>query len=409
MELVFDVVSAQQFAPGLLTSKSFKKSGGVIGRGEDCDWAIPDSKRILSSRHAQVSYSDGHFYLTDTSSNGIQLKDSGASLRRGEPLRIQHGDVYCLGEVEIRARLLQDPAQFEEQIGRSQPAGSIIPDDAFLDLDPIAALEQRPRGYSNLDEFAGLVQEPEEEFERSQYARIDMESLLLPELVEAAVEAPKAARVVEAPAQPRPVMAAAEPHGANFWQQFGDALGVSLDDLDASAREALALSAARLLKQSVAGLQQSLRTRGELKNELRLALTTVQSAGNNPLKHSADAGEALNSLLRGSKPGQLSAEQAVGRAFRDLQAHQVALFAASRAATQSLFQQFAPEQLCLRFEQQRKPLLATAGSRWRAYQRQYRLLEQDDDWSQRLFARDFAKTYEEQVRLIATLNTDFQE
>ena len=83
--------------------------------------------------------------------------------------------------------------------------------------------------------------------------------------------------------------------------------------------------------------------------------------------------------------------------------------AASRAATHSLFQQFSPEQLGLRFEQQRKPLLATAGSRWRAYQRQYRQLEQDDDWSQRLFARDFAKTYEEQVRLIATLNTDFQE
>lgn len=407
MELVFDVVSAQQFAPGLLTSKSFKKAGGVIGRSEECDWSIPDSKRVISSRHAQVSYSDGYFYLTDTSSNGIQLKDSGASLRKGEPQRIEHGDVYCLGEVEIRARLLQDPAQFEEQIGRSQPAGSIIPDDAFLDLDPIAALEQRPRGYSALDEFAGLVQEPAEQFERSQYARVDMESLLLPQLVEEAVEAPLASRVEPAPAPPR--LTAAEPQSAAFWQQFGEALGVPLDDLDEAARAALAVQAARLLKQSIGGLQQSLRTRSELKNELRLALTTVQSAGNNPLKHSADASEALTGLLRGNKPGQLSAEQAVGRAYRDLQAHQVALFAASRAATHSLFQQFSPEQLGLRFEQQRKPLLATAGSRWRAYQRQYRQLEQDDDWSQRLFARDFAKTYEEQVRLIATLNTDFQE
>ena len=35
MELVFDIVSAQQYAPGLLTSKSFKKAGGVIGRGEE--------------------------------------------------------------------------------------------------------------------------------------------------------------------------------------------------------------------------------------------------------------------------------------------------------------------------------------------------------------------------------------
>ena len=35
-------------------------------------------------------------------------------------------------------------------------------------------------------------------------------------------------------------------------------------------------------------------------------------------------------------------------------------------------------------------------------------LAQNDDWSDRLFARDFASAYEEQVRLIATLNTDLQ-
>ncbi len=405
MELVFDIVSAQQYAPGLLTSKSFKKAGGVIGRGEDCDWAIPDSKRILSGRHAQVSYVDGHFYLTDTSSNGVTLKDSGARLPKGEPQRIEHGNVYCLGELEIRARVLQDPAQFEDSIGQVQHAGSIIPDDAFLDLDPIAALQQRPRGYSQLDEFAGLVQAPEEEQARTQYARIDMESLLLPELVADAAPEPVVTPRPQPRAMPIPV---AEPLAEGFWQRFGEALGVKLDDLDAEAREALAVQAARLLKQSVAGLQQSLRTRSELKNELRLALTTVQSAGNNPLKQVGDAGEALTALLRGNKPGALPAEQAVGRAYRDLQAHQVALYAASRTAVQGLFEQFAPEQLCLRFEQERKPLLATSGSRWRAYQRHFRALQKDDDWSQRLFARDFAKTYEEQVRLIATLNTDYQ-
>lgn len=262
MELVFDIVSAQQYAPGLLTSKSFKKAGGVIGRGEDCDWAIPDSKRILSGRHAQVSYVDGHFYLTDTSSNGVTLKDSGARLPKGEPQRIEHGNVYCLGELEIRARVLQDPAQFEDSIGQVQHAGSIIPDDAFLDLDPIAALQQRPRGYSQLDEFAGLVQAPEEEQARTQYARIDMESLLLPELVAEATPEP----VVTPRPQPRAIpVAVAEPLADGFWQRFGDALGVKLDDLDAEAREALAVQAARLLKQSVAGLQQSLRTRSELK------------------------------------------------------------------------------------------------------------------------------------------------
>ncbi|MCY1522571.1 type VI secretion system FHA domain protein [compost metagenome] len=403
MELVFDIVSAQQFTPGLPTSKTFKKAGGVIGRGEDCDWSIPDRSRILSNRHAQVSYRDGHFYLTDTSSNGVRLKDSAAQLPRGEPQRIEHGTVYCLGELEIRARLIQDPAQFEAHIGQREPAGSIIPDDAFLALDPIAALEQRPRGYTGADEFGGLLQPTEEDFERSEYARIDLHSLPVPELV----EAPRAAWV-DMPQSP-PAVTPREPLSPVFWQRFGEALGVRLDDLDEAAREALALQAARLLKHSVAGLQQSLRTRSELKNELRLALTTVQSAGNNPLKHTADSSEALTALLRGGKPGALSAEQTISRSFRDLQAHQVALLAASRAAVKGMFEQLSPEQLSLRFEREgRKPLIATAGSRWRAYRRLHSALGQNDDWSDRLFARDFANTYEEQVRLIATLNNDVQ-
>ena len=37
MELVFDMVGAQQFVPGLLTTKTFKQAGGVIGRAEGCD------------------------------------------------------------------------------------------------------------------------------------------------------------------------------------------------------------------------------------------------------------------------------------------------------------------------------------------------------------------------------------
>ena len=44
---------------------------------------------------------------------------------------------------------------------------------------------------------------------------------------------------------------------------------------------------------------QSLRTRSELKNELRLAQTTVQDTGKNPLKFAVDASEALGILLQG--------------------------------------------------------------------------------------------------------------
>ncbi|RON74718.1 hypothetical protein BK635_27485 [Pseudomonas chlororaphis] len=396
MELVFEMLNTKQFVPTELSSKTFKQAGGVIGRGEDCDWIIPDRKRHLSNHHAIVSYRDGMFFLTDTSSNGIQASDSGARLRKGEPQRIEHGSIYVLGDFEIRARLVRDPATFDAEVGRPQAAGSIIPDDAFLDLDPLNALDQQERVYSEIDELTALNTPRQEPRQRADYARIDMESLLVPELV-AQPEAPVAV-------EPAPV----ERQSEGFWEHFGAALGVDLKGLDHDAREALAIDAARLLKQSIGGLQQSLRTRSELKNELRLALTTAQGGSKNPLKFAVDASEALGILLQGNKPGQLPAEQAISRAFRDLQAHQVALLTASRAAVRGTLEHFSPQQLTLRFERDNKPLLATSGSRWRAYNRYHQALRQDDDWSERLLARDFAQAYEEQIRLISTLHTEHQ-
>ncbi|MGF6327971.1 type VI secretion system protein ImpI [Pseudomonas sp. BS3782 TE3695] len=395
MELVFEMLNTKQFVPTDLCQKTFKQAGGVIGRGEDCDWIIPDRKRHLSNHHALISYREGTFFLTDTSSNGIQDSESGARLRKGEPMRIEHGSVYVLGDFEIRARLVRDPATFDVEIGRPQAAGSIIPDDAFLDLDPLNALDQQERVYSEIDELISPSTTIEDTRQRADYARIDMESLVVPELINAPAE--------PAPAPPKAV----ERQSEGFWEHFGAALGVDLKGLDHDAREALALNAARLLKQSVGGLQQSLRTRSELRNELRLAQTTVQGT-KNPLKFAVDAGEALGILLQGNKPGQLPAEQAISRAFRDLQAHQVALLTASRAAVRGTLEHFSPQQLTLCFERDSKPLLATSGSRWRAYGRYHQALRQDDDWSERLLARDFAQAYEEQIRLISTLHTDHQ-
>ena len=397
MELVFEMLNTKQFVPTDLCQKTFKQAGGMIGRGEDCDWIIPDRKRHLSNHHALISYCDGAFFLTDTSSNGIQDSASGARLCKGEAMRVEHGSVYVLGDFEVRARLVRDPTTFDVEAGRPHAAGSTIPDDAFLDLDPLNALDQQEHVYSEIDELSALSESRQAPKQRADYARIDMECLMVPELIDAPTEP------VTAPA---PITVERQSEG--FWEQFGAALGVDLNSLDHDAREAMAVNAARLLKQSIGGLQQSLRTRSELKNELRLAQTTVQGSHKNPLKYAADASDALGILLQPGKPGQLSAEQTISRAFRDLQAHQVALLTATRAAVRGTLEHFSPQQLTLRFERDNKPLLATSGSRWRAYGRYHQALRQDDDWSERLLARDFAQAYEEQIRLISALHTDHQ-
>lgn len=397
MELVFDMVSAPQNLDGTAASKTFRLAGGIIGRSENCDWVLPDRNRVVSGKHALVTFDNGAFYLTDTSSNGIHFKDSGMPMVKGEPVRIEHGNVFCLGDFEIRARLLQNPAEFETGLQHSQSTGSIIPDDAFLDLDPLNALDQQERRQYQDDDLSLQPYTEEPQSQIHDYARIDMESLPVPELIAAPVQAPVETR---APAR--------ESLPETFWAKYSQALGVSLDGLPDEQREALAITAATLLRQCVGNLQQSLKTRSELKAELRLAQTTVQTSGNNPLKHAADSSEALTLLLRNQEPGQLPAGHAVARAYRDLQAHQVALSAASRAALKGMLEHLSPEQLNLRFERESKGLLNTNGARWKAYTRFHHSIQSEEDWSKRLFARDFANAYEEQIRLIATLNMDIQ-
>lgn len=387
MELVLEIQNTRQLIPLHARTCQFGVAGGIIGRASDCEWIIPDVKKHLSGHHAKVSCERGTFFLTDLSRNGV-FTGSGVQLPKGKPFRIEHESVFRLCDFEIHARLVREPARFDGEIGRAVPAGSIIPDDAFLALNPLTAFTA-----SADDAFANAWHES---VQYSDSARIDTEHLIVPELV----PEPEVERDYQAPASK------GEAVSEQFWARFGGTLGVDVHALDGPAREALAVKAASLLKQSIGGLQQSLRTRNDLKNELRLGHTTAQQSSNNPLRQAGDSAQALRLLLQ---PGQVCAEQVLARSLRDLQAHQVALLAGSRAVVRSTLEHFTPSQLVLRFERERgKPLVATAGSRWRAFQRYHQALSLDDDFAERLLARDFAQAYEEQVRLIATLHSEHE-
>lgn len=398
MELVFDLLDTGSRDAAQVMRKTFSEQGGTIGRNPSCDWVLLDSSRNVSNCHAHISYRDGTFFFTDSSTNGSCVNRSGAWLIKGQAQRIEHGDVFFIGHFQICAQLEHELQAMLDQIGRPQPAGSIIPDDAFLALDPLDPIKIPAAVFAVLDEPEPTHSQPTSWEQRVDYAQIDYENLRVPHLVEA--------QKAPLPDQTAPL---GPPSDDAFWVAFGAAVGVDLSQQSRHDREALALKAARLLNHSISGLQQSLWTRSELKNQLRLAHTAAPEARQNPLKSTQDATEALGLLLAPKKPHQLGAEQVVWRAFRDVQAHQVALLSASRAAIRSSLEHFSPQQLILRFERDGyQPWLTTSGSRWRAFTRYHQTLQRDDDWCERLLARDFAQAYEEQVRLISTLHNDPQ-
>lgn len=383
MELVLEILNPDSAgADQIDLRRVFGLLGGCIGRDKNLHWPLYDKGQQTSRDHARVHFRAGHFWLTDMSSNGTWLKASGTRLEKHLPVRIDDGVVLQMGSLDIRARVLGAVTPSLPVETQAAPARSlIIPEDVDFSQLPTSPLGDSP------------AVEP---LQCADYANIEREHMIVPTLVPPTPQA-------------EPLPEALPPdHNELFWQQFAQALGLDLEGLDQARREALAIDTARLFKLSVSHVQQSLRTRTELKNELRLALTTGPYARQNILKHAATTGDAIKGLLLDS-PSAAQADRAITRSFSDLQAHQVAMLSASRAALRSTLEHFAPPHLALRFERDgHKPLLATAGSLWRQYGRYHQALAEDDDWSERLLARDFAQAYEEQVRLIASLHTDPQ-
>lgn len=385
MQLMFEVYESAGADPASTAPKLFTEAGGVIGRGAGCDWVIADSSRLLSSHHGLVSFREGQYFLTDISSNGICVAGSGERLCKGQARLVEDGDVFQLGALSIRARLVASPAPQGEL---QRAAGGQIPDDAFLGLDPSRAMDQASLPP---DDILATSDEPAQ---RVYQQAPDRDYMSLPRRVEPVPDGPPLEDLERTPAL-----------HASFWAQFSAALGLDLNGVDTPRREALAIKVASLLKQGIEGLQQSLRTCDELKNESNLASSEARLRSANPLRHCSDGKAALAALLGMNEWGQLPAEAALVQAHRDLQSHQVALLTACRTALRNGYRVFAPSHLMLCFERQEKaPWFNADGAHWRAYLRHYQRLIEEEPLSERLLGNDFANAYEEQVRLISTLH-----
>ncbi|MEB0092556.1 type VI secretion system-associated FHA domain protein TagH [Pseudomonas sp. CCI1.2] len=378
MQLILEIVNTEHAAPSQQLRCVFEPRGGAIGRQAFSDWVIVDPSSQVSREHAHISFNGSHFFLRDISTNGVRLKATGERVVKDTTVRIDHGAMYVIGPFDIRAQVIRKSAESNSLI---------IPEDVNFGQLPMAAVEQPSALHTP-------ALEPQQ---CADYAPIQREHLIVPTLVPPTPEP-------EAIPEPTPLP---DPNEA-FWQRLAQALGLNVDNLDQASREALAVETARLFKLSIDNLQQSLRTRTELKNELRLALTTGQYTRQNPIKHAATASDAVKGLLLDPQ-SRAHAERSINRSFNDLQAHQVAMLSASRAALRSTLEHFSPPHLALRLERDgHRPLFSTDGGLWRAYGRYHQALGQDDDWSERLLARDFAQAYEEQVRLVDSLHTDPQ-
>lgn len=150
MGLVLTIENEAALADGgPLTYAIEGQRGFDIGRDTHLDWTLPDPSRYISSRHCEVRYQDGAYWLHDVSTNGTYL--NGSDRRMSEPHRLRSGDRIAIGHYLIRVDLSGETGDAKASVSKAGAAGK--PPSAAASPRPPAhdvwALDETPSNASS--------------------------------------------------------------------------------------------------------------------------------------------------------------------------------------------------------------------------------------------------------------------
>ena len=157
----------------------------------------------------------------------------------------------------------------------------------------------------------------------------------------------------------------------------------------------------RMMKVLITGLREILMTRTSIKSEFRIEQTMINAGGNNPLKFSISAEQAIEAMVRPATRGYLNAETATEQALNDIKAHEIAMVTGMEAALKGVLVKLDPEILSGQLETKGgfSGLLRGKKARyWEVYEKLYaEIADQAENDFHELFSREFARAYKEQL------------
>lgn len=464
--------------------KEFTVHGGTIGRAVENDWVLPDPDRHISSKHAAILNKDGHYFILDTSTNGVFINDSKTRLGRGNSVRLQPNDTFrigdfvfqvCLdeeGEVSMKdkgtenlslrekdemvsfAALLEDDltsadlriseeeAQKDKDFADEFLTETIAPDEVEktpenwemvkipeTNISPAPMMVDEPDLSVDLlppeemnQEFDGELSLAEEDIEKPAAKDAGPNLELVPGTAQSRTPAAKAAAAKpetrsEPPARPRkrkepertPRRSTSDSGRFSASHQgeplliFLQAAGLDISDADSLDESQIMRNAGQLLREFVVGAMDTLATRAEIKNTLRVSQTQIESGDYNPLRFSAGVDESLRSLLVERDRRHTSPVESVRKSFHDLRVHQLAMTKAMQESVENLFDRFDPVELQERFDRAMKQGQAKGKTDklkyWELFANLYNAMaEGRSEGIPHVFSDEFARAYDARVK-----------
>lgn len=108
MSIVISIVKIPDSASDTKTTHTFTQQGGTIGRSSENAWSLEDPERFISSRHTEISFENGQYYLTDISTNGTFSNGSSVPIGKGNTVKLKDGDKFSLGDYEFLVSAWQE-------------------------------------------------------------------------------------------------------------------------------------------------------------------------------------------------------------------------------------------------------------------------------------------------------------
>lgn len=203
-------------------------------------------------------------------------------------------------------------------------------------------------------------------------------------------------------ATPAPAPARSSGNAIRVDETLLDAMGLGQWKLSDAKKAEISATVGYLMRESIAGLMQTLGFRKKIKEEFRINVTTIQPVENNPLKFSANIEDALENMFIKDNKAYMKPADAVREGFQGISEHQIAVLAGIQAAFRGMVERLDPEALEKRFEKYRKTGVIKVGQKsknWESYKEFHQdLVNNIDNSFQYLFGYDFVQAYEEQLQ-----------
>ncbi|MFA3916231.1 type VI secretion system-associated FHA domain protein TagH [Ruegeria hyattellae] len=292
-------------------------------------------------------------------------------------------------EGEGASDAMHNPSPTDAFAAPSSDGGSFIPDD--WDDDLLSPSEPEPPK-------PAPVAKPKPGAQKPPAPPPSEEQTVLPPST--APEPERTPPVLPPGAKPAPAapVAVGDTSAARAFLEALELDDIQIDDADLPATMG---RMGRVLRAMISGLREILMTRTSIKSEFRIDQTMIGAGGNNPLKFSISAEQAIEAMVKPRVRGYLGSEEATKEALDDIKAHQVAMITGMEAALKGVLARLDPEQVAGKIETSGALGSLFRGKKaryWEVYEKMYaEISDQAENEFHDLFSREFARAYKEQL------------